>query len=86
MIMKVLVIREFLGDDNLDLRIVMVARTANGDSMISPIVTLDRGAPLANGNPYSVYGNACAKFTGKDKFDLSITVAACISGGLEGWE
>ncbi len=81
--MHVLVIREFVHNSG-DLRIVMVAR-AGDISMISPVVTLEKVAQWANGNPYGIYGDACAEFTGKSKFDLSITVAECTSGDLSGW-
>ncbi len=88
--MHVLVIREFVHTSK-DLRIVMVVRgddlfgAAIMPNMISPVITLEGAAPSANGNPYLVYGDACAKFTGKDKLDLHITVAECTSGDLSGW-
>lgn len=84
--MHVLVIREFVHNSE-DLRIVMVARGGilSEISMISPVVMLEGAAHIANGNPYLVYGNACAEFTGKNKFDLHITVAECTSGDLSGW-
>ena len=62
----------------------MVARGEHVN-MISPVMTLEGEGPCANGNPYLVYGRQCAEFTGKDKFDLHITVAGCTSGNLEGW-
>lgn len=91
--MHVLVIREFVRNTHTDkdLRIIMVAR---GDdlfggaivpNMISPVVTLEGAAAYGNSNPYFVYGDACAKFTGKDKNDLHITVAECTSDNLDGW-
>ncbi len=85
--MHVLVIREFVNNSK-DFRFIMVAHAGDDTSMISPVVTLERAAHRvhwANGNPYLVYGDACAKFTGKDKFDLHITVAECTSGDLSGW-
>lgn len=82
--MQVLVVHEFVGDDDTDLRFVMIAR-GDGISVVSPIMVLPGVAHFHSGNPYSVYGNSCAEFTGMDKFDLSITVAGCHSGNLEGF-
>ena len=87
--MRVLVVHEFIPDDvrsgrvKGDLRFIMIAR--DEISMISPVTTIKDDGHYYNGNPYLVYGEACAEFTGLDKFDLNITVAECRSGDLEGW-
>lgn len=83
--MHVLVIREFVNNTDTDLRIVMVASIEGSLSMISPVMTLEGAASKVNGNPHAVYGDACAKFTGKNKFNLHITVAECTNGNLDGW-
>jgi len=71
-----------LVDDTNDLRIVMVARSKDV-SMISPVVTIKAGTMCRSGNPYAVYGDEVAKFTGVNKYDTSISVFDCVSGCLE---
>ncbi len=89
--MRVIVIHDHVSEDvrsgliKGDLRFIMVARTEDGMSMISPIVTIDGRGCSCSGNPYLVYGDACAEFTGLDKLDLNIAVAGFHSGELEGW-
>lgn len=83
--MKVLVMRQIAANEK-DIEIVMVARhLGSGLSMVSPIVTLEGEAPFASGNPYGVYGDACADFTGVDALDCDITITECVSGNLDGW-
>lgn len=77
--MKVLVMA-VVADNLHDLQIVMVA-----DRRASPVVTLKGMADSRKSNPYCVYGDAVAKFTGRDKFDTNINVFCCTSGHLEGW-
>jgi hypothetical protein len=84
--MKVLVVHDYVRRDATDLRIVrfvMIATVGGGMNMVSPIMTLERAAPNYDDNPYRVYGDVCAKFTGLDKFALTIIVAECRSGNLE---
>jgi len=83
--MNVIVIREYVREPKTNqkpFRIVMVAETPMGESMISPIVTIEG---YADGNPYGVYGDAVAKFTGRKALDCNITVAECTSGDLHRW-
>lgn len=85
--MRVLVVHEHVPDDGQsgsDLRFLMVAKT-DEIAMVSPIVTIEGEGGWYNGNPYLVYGDACAEFTGLDKLSLNITVAGVHSGDLEGW-
>lgn len=88
--MRVLVVREYVSEDvrdgtvDGDIRFIMIART-DTMNMVSPVVTLVKEGWRCNGNPYGIYGDACAKFAGIDKFSLSIDVAECTSGDLEGW-
>ncbi len=87
--MRVLVVHEHVPEESMcpgkgDLRFIMVAKT-DTMSMVSPVVTYEGQAAYCNGNPYLVYGAACAEFTGLDKFDLNIDVAGIHSGNLEGW-
>ena len=82
--MNVIVIREYVPEPETNqkpFRIVMVARPESGP-MISPIVEV-KG--YADGNPYGVYGDAVADFTGRRALDCNITVAECKSGDLERW-
>lgn len=74
-----------IAENGRDLQIVMAARLDGALGAISPIVTLEGAAPSRAGNPYLVYGDAVAKFTGCDKFDTSISVFDNRSGDLEGW-
>ncbi len=76
--MKVLVMYEQYG---AGVKFVMVART-EAVTMVSPIMTI-RGN--GSGNPYLVFGEACAKFTGHNWRDLTISCFKAASGGLEGW-
>jgi len=83
--MNVIVVREYVREPKTDMgpfRIVMVARTADGEPMISPVVTIEG---YADGNPYGVYGDAVAEFTGRKALDCNITVAECRSGDLGRW-
>jgi hypothetical protein len=82
---KVLVITSLVEADDVDLSIVMIARV-RGVTMVSPVVMLEGAVVHRNGNPHLVYGDAVAAFTGRDKFDHSITVADCRSGDLQAWE
>ena len=84
--MNVLIVIEHVFEDDQDLRFIMAAIPNDGFPMISPVVTLEGKAPFASGNPYGVYGDACAEFTGVDKYSLNITVAECTSGNLTNWE
>ncbi len=79
--MRILVITA-ITENGEDLQIVMVTRP---ETMVSRVVTLIGAAASRSGNPYLVYGDAIEDFTGLDKFDVSITVADCRSGDLEGW-
>ncbi len=82
---KVLVITSLVEVDDVDLSIVMVARM-DGVTMASPVVTIKEGVAMRHGNPYLVYGTAVEAFTGRNRYDHSITVADCRSGDLQRWE
>ena len=83
--MQVLVVRQ-IAENGSDIEFLMVGQVEGSLSMISPIRTLEGKAPFASGNPYSLFGDAVAEFTGIDKFDCSIRVAECVSGRLPVWE
>lgn len=82
--MNVIVIRKHVFEDDQDIEFLMIAHPESGP-MISPVMRLEGKAPFANRNPYCVYGDAVAGFTGKSKSDCSITVAECTSGDLRHW-
>jgi len=79
--MQVLVTYQIDGDD---LRVVMTARNKEV-TMVSAVVWIAGAASGCNGNPYLVYGDAVADFTGCHPLDCSINVFGCTSGGLEYW-
>lgn len=81
--MKILVMTA-IAENEVDLEIVIVARPG-GVASVSPIITLAGEAHRRRGNPYGIYGDAVAKFTGCDKFNTSISVFHCASGDFEGW-
>lgn len=79
--MRVIVVTSIVESD---LEIVIVARMM-GVTMASPVVTLTGAADHRDGNPYLVYGDAVAEFTGRKALDTNITVADCRSGNLDAW-
>jgi len=79
--MHVLVMYQIDGDD---LRVVMTARK-EGVTMTSAVVRIAGVASVCNGNPYLVYGDAVADFTGWHPLDCSINVFGCTSGSLDYW-
>lgn len=83
--LQVLVITSIFEAEDIDLRIVMVARV-NGVTMASPVVTIKDGVKSRAGNPYLVYGAAVEEFTGLSYRKTTIIVADCRSGDLSGWE
>lgn len=82
--LPVLVITSIVEDADTDLRVVIVAQL-NGVDKISWVMTIKDGVACRDGNPYLVYGAAIEKFTGCDRYQTSITVADCRSGGLSNW-
>ena len=80
--MKVLILRAVSGARDVD--IVMVAQTTVMN-MISPVVTIKDAACCIDGNPYLVYGDAVAKFTGRPALECIITCAEFVSGSLWDW-
>ena len=83
--LPVLVITAVSDADDADLLIVIVA-TVDGVDKISGVITLKDGAAFRDGNPFGVYGDAVEAFTGCNKYQTSITVANCRSGGLSNWQ
>ncbi len=65
--------------EDIDFRIIVPEWAAMA---VSGIMTLVGQAPSIGGNPYCLYGPDVAVYTGTDKFDVSISVADCYSGGL----
>jgi len=82
--MKVLVMTA-IAENGRDLQIVMTAQI-DGAMQTSPVMVKVGAADSRAGNPYLVYGDAVAKFTGRDKFDTSISVFDCHSGDFSAWE
>ena len=84
--MKVLVMTAVAPNER-DLQIVIVARLQEGVTLarVSPIITLEEAAAHRNGNPYYVYGDVVAEFTGRNKLYISISVFDCTSGDFQGW-
>jgi len=81
--MRVLVMAT-VAENERDLQIVIVADTAP-DTLVSPVITIEGEAHSLNGNPYLVYGAAVQEFTGRDKYQCSISVFKCTSGNFDGW-
>lgn len=81
--MQVLVMTA-VAENEVDLQIVMTARI-KGVARTSSVITLAGAADSRTGNPYLVYGDAVAEFTGCDAFDTSISIFDCRSGNLLGW-
>ena len=73
--MRVFVLKQVEDSDIL----VRVVSEAKG---ISPVYRLLGRAAHHAGNPYGVYGDCCAHWSGIDKFSLSIQVFAATSGCL----
>ncbi len=80
--MNVLVLRAECCDESVD--IVMVAQTTL-INMISRVVTIKGAARHIYGNPYLVYGDAVAEFTGRPALECNITCAEFVSGSLWDW-
>ena len=82
--MKVLVMTA-VDENERDIHIVLAARI-DGVNTISPVITMPGIADRCTGNPYLVFGDVVSDFTGCDKYETSISVFACRSGCLNGWE
>ena len=65
--------------DGLDL-LFRVADTVAG---VSPVYRLQGKADKMSGNPYLVYGDKAAEWTGLKKYDLHLVVAHVRSGQME---
>lgn len=71
--------------NEVDLQIVIITREAWSEARVSPVVTLEGAVCCRAGNPYLVYGDAVAEFTGCNALDTTINVFDCRSGGLSDW-
>jgi len=83
--LPVLVITAISDGDDANLLVVIVA-TVDGVDKISPVMTIEDGVAFRDGNSFLVYGAIVEKFTGCNRYQTSITVAECRSGGLSNWQ
>lgn len=79
MSLPVIVVTSYDQDDPNELVALVIA-----DGQVSDLYRM--GCIEREGNPYLIYGDIVTDFTGRDKYDTSITRADCRSGDLEAFK